>query len=266
MLLQLLQNLFRFASLRDATKRARAVHSVSRPSLFTPHNDATRTPHHARHHTRRAHQPHAGIHRREPRAIRDSRPREIFPSPRLARASTHYHHHHPKPIARAHTHTHIPPHAHAHAIHAHHTPHARDQSRTHHAFIHSFVWSFARVIHSFVFVRLARLAHRIASHRIASHLCRIVPVKRIDDRIERADVTAQHRIRTHRPNRARDCRQSSGPSRPSHETHHDASSIDIDVDRSIDTIDTIRIRIRIRVRCVHAYHTGIIPSVMRVHT
>ena len=53
---------------------------------------------------------------------------------------------------------------------------------------------------SFVVVwsSIPRASRRIASHRVASHLARIGPVERIDDRIERGDVAVQYGLRTHR--------------------------------------------------------------------
>ena len=176
----------RFSARRNETSarlRARTVHSVSRPSLSTPHNDATRTPHphHTRHHTRRAHQPHAGIHRYDSLRAR----REIFPSPRLARASTHHHHHHPKPIARAHAHT----------PHPTPSPSPSPSTRTTHRAratrpkrVHAFVWSFKS--HSF-----ARERTRIASHRIA-------PVKHRARKTHRRSHRARRRHRSTPPPRA----------------------------------------------------------------
>ena len=230
MLLQLLQNLFRFASLRDATKRARTVHSVSRPSLFTPHNDATRTPHHARHHTRRAHQPHAGIHRREPRAIR-ARARSSPPRASRARRPTtttttlnpshehtHTHTSHPIPTPTPSTRT---------THHTHATNHAR--------IMNSFIRMVVRSRHSFIrlrscsFVsRVSRVAHRIASHRIAPVPHRARKTHRRSHRARR-----RHRSTPHPHASSQPCaRLSSGTSRQSNKTHH-ASSIDRSIDRSI---------------------------------
>jgi hypothetical protein len=168
MLLQLLQKLFRFASLRDATKRARDyaraqyIQSVILP-FFTPHNDATRTPHHhTRHHTTRT--PTARMHTTS-RIARESRAPRDLPFPALrARVEPPPPPPPPAPIARAHTHTHThptPSPRHAHAIHAHHTPHARPITS---------IPKRGRLV-----VRSLGRIHPIPSHRIASSsssLCR----------------------------------------------------------------------------------------------
>ena len=190
MLLQLLQNLFRFASLRDATKRARdyaRARYIQSVVLPFPHHTTTRHAHHIPTTHDTTHDAHTNRTQAYTVTIRFAPAARSSP-PRASRAR--------RPTTT--TTTLNPSHEHTHT---HPTPRHRHRHR-HPRAPHTARARLAQNVctHSCGRLRVIRSrANERASRRIASHLCRIVPVKRIDDRIERADVTAQHRLRAHRP-------------------------------------------------------------------
>ena len=133
MLLQLLQNLFRFASLRDATKRARdyaRARYIQSVVLPFPHHTTTRHAHHIPTTHDTTHDAHTNrtqaytVTIRFAPAARSSPPR----ASRARRPTTTTTTLNPSHEAR----TPNPPHAIAIAIaiHAHHTPRARDSPKT----------------------------------------------------------------------------------------------------------------------------------------